>query len=150
MRQKFEISKAAYEHALESRKKATRSPWQLDAVRYDRARKSIVLVFPSQIGFSIPVHLVNELAHAKVSELESIYLTPSGETLVVEGVDAYISTKGLIRDLLEAIPREILAAKFASIGGSKRSAVKKISSAENGRKGGRPKKTTGTESVLMA
>lgn len=150
MRQKFEISKAAYQQAIENRQKAPRNPWQLDAVRYDRVRKSIVLVFPKHISFSIPVELINELTHAKARELESIYLTPSGETLVVEGVDAYISTKGLIRDILEAMPREILTAKFASIGGSQRSTIKKISSAENGRKGGRPKKTADIESVAMA
>lgn len=150
MRQKLEITKAAYQQAIANQQKTPRSPWQLDEVRYDRARKSIVLVFPKHISFSIPVELINELAHAKVKQLENIYLTPSGETLVVEGVDAYISTKGLISDLLEAVPREVLTAKFASIGGAQRSAIKKISSAENGRKGGRPKKTDCIESAAMA
>ena len=141
MRQKLEITKATYQKALEAHHHAPRNPWQLDAVRYDRARKSIVLVFPTNICFSVPVERVHELAHAKVRDLESIHLTPSGETLVVEGVDAYISSKGLISDILGALPREILTAKFASIGGAKRSALKKKSSVENGRKGGRPKKS---------
>ncbi len=145
MSEKFEITEIAYQQALAKSKNVPRNPWQLDSVEYDKTRKRIILVFPRAVGFAIPVALVDELANAKDKDLEKIHLTPSGETLVVEGVDAYISTKGLIEDILGSIPKEIIAARFGSIGGSRTSTVKKSSSAENGRKGGRPKKQSPAE-----
>jgi hypothetical protein len=150
MPKEFTLSQSDYEEALLKSAKRPRSPWQLDAVVYDKARKSIVLIFPERFGFSIPIHHVDELATAKIKDIEKIFLTPSGETLVVEGVDAYISAKGLIEDMLKSIPRGILTSNFASIGGAKTSANKRSSSIENGRKGGRPKMHTRLEQLEAA
>jgi hypothetical protein len=85
MPKEFTLSQSDYEEAILESAKRPRSPWQLDAVVYDKARKSIVLIFPERFGFSIPVHRVDELATAKIKDIEKIFLTPSGETLVVEG-----------------------------------------------------------------
>ena len=103
---------------------------------------------PAGVTFLLPVGLIDELADATPKALAGIYLTPSGETAVVDGVDAHIATRGLIDIVLASLPEELIAARFGAIGGAKTGSLKRATSAANGKKGGRPKKEILQEDVV--
>ena len=92
------------------------------------------------VEFSLPVKLVSELAAATAEGLAQIHLTPSGEMVVVEQVNAHIGTKGLIETALSVIPATAMAASLGASGGARSSVAKRTAAAENGKKGGRPRK----------
>lgn len=141
MKKTHHISQADYEKALAESAKRPRNPWALDAVEYDGVKKSILMRFPGGVGLALPVSLIDEFASVKAADLLKVYLSPSGETLCLDEAGVHISTHGLIRDVFAQLPKEMLASRFGAIGGSRSSETKKVTSAENGKKGGRPKKT---------
>ena len=141
MKKTHHMSQATYEKALADSAMRPRNPWAVDAVEYDGVKKSILMRFPSGVGLALPVSLIDEFASVKPADLLKVYLSPSGETLCLDEVDVHVSTHGLIRDVFAQLPKGILASRFGAIGGSRSSETKKMTSAENGKKGGRPKKT---------
>jgi hypothetical protein len=141
MRKEFAISEKSYRDALKRSSASPNDPWRLRTVAYDKRSGSIVMSLSIGVSFLVPAEQIAELSGASISGLSKIYLTPSGETLVVESVDAHISAKGLISDVLSRFPVEFFTSRFAAIGGARTSSQKKLSSVENGKKGGRPKKT---------
>lgn len=148
MKKRIQISENDYQAALEESRNAPRNPWQLSAVLYDSVRNRIVMSFSQGVEFVLPVEFIEEFSKAKKKDLQKIYLTPSGETIVIDEVDAHISTKSLIEAVFSSLPPKLISSKFASRGGARTSAAKKVTSAENGRKGGRPKKHVGKEKEL--
>jgi hypothetical protein len=116
------------------------SPWRLASVNYDRHRNCIVMEFANGVELSMPVNLVGELYAATADGLAQIHLSPSGEMVVVEQVDAHIGTKGLIETALSVIPATAMAASLGASGGARSSVAKRTAAAENGKKGGRPRK----------
>ena len=140
MKKNHHISQEAYEKALADSAKRVRNPWAVDAVEYDGVKESILMRFPGGVGLALPVSFIDEFAGVKPADLLKVYLSPSAETLCLDEADVHISTHGLIRDVFAQLPKEMLASRFGSIGGSRSSETKKATSAENGKKGGRPKK----------
>lgn len=98
------------------------------------------MVFEQGVELSLPTSLIPELSGAKARDLDDVFLSPSGEIIVFDALDAHLSTKAVIEAALAVMPQGAFSAKFGAIGGAKSSPAKKISSAENGKKGGRPKK----------
>ena len=141
MKRTHHITQPDYDAAIAESAKRERNPWAVDAVEYDKVKKSILMRFPGGVGLSLPVSFIDEFADVKPSDLLKVYLSPSGEMLCLDEADVYISTHGLIRDVFAQLPKEVMASRFGAIGGSRSSESKKLTSAQNGKKGGRPKKT---------
>lgn len=134
------ISDEQYSQELAISETRPRPPWSLSSVSYDWRRNRIIMGLAKGVEFSLPVELVSELSAATVEGLAQIHLTPSGEMVVVEQVDAHIGTKGLIETALGVIPAKAMAASLGASGGARSSEAKRTAAAENGRKGGRPRK----------
>jgi len=130
------------------------NPWALANVSISRAKDGarLVLAFDSGDMLGIPLALVSELAGASREQLQELRLSPARDTIVADSVDAYISVKGLVQDYAKQVQpfADRMSAVFAARAGSKSSTAKRLSSAENGRKGGRPAQRRAIEHAVAA
>ena len=138
--ERIRISDEEYGQALAESESRPRPPWSLASVGYDRRRNRIVMGLEKGVEFSLPLALVSELSGAPPDVLAQMYLTPSGEMLVIDTIDAHIGTKGLIEAALSVLPARAFAATLGAAGGARSTSAKRDASAENGKKGGRPPK----------
>ncbi|MEV4778821.1 DUF2442 domain-containing protein [Burkholderia sp. LMU1-1-1.1] len=145
MKPKIVISNEEYEKALKRSVSSPKNPWQLTGLKYLKNKKCLVLGFEQGVELSLPTSLVPQLKDAQPENLKDAFLSPSGEIIVIESLDVHLSTKEVIEAALSVVPHAAFASKFGAIGGAKSSAAKKITSAANGRKGGRPKTVTTTD-----
>ena len=136
----IKISDEEYGQALAESESRPRPPWSLASVGYDRHRNRLIMGLEKGVEFSLPLALVSELASAAPDVLAQMYLTPSGEVLVVDEIDAHIGTKGLIEAALSVLPARAFAATLGASGGARSTNAKRSAAAENGKKGGRPPK----------
>lgn len=139
--ERIKISDEEYGQALAESESRPRPPWSLASIRYDRRRNRIVMGLEKGVEFSLPLALVSELSGAAPDVLAQMYLTPSGEMLVVDAMDAHIGTKGLIDAALSVLPARAFAATLGATGGARSTSAKRNAAAENGKKGGRPPKS---------
>ena len=135
MKKTHHLSQEAYEKALAASAKRPRNPWAVEAVEYDVVKKSILMLFPGGFGLALPVSLIDEFRSVKPADLLKVYLSPSGETLCIDEADVHISTHGLIRDVFNHLPKELLGRQFGAMAGVRSSKAKKAISAVNGKKG---------------
>jgi len=115
-------------------------PKLFQSIRYDEKRKNIALSLSTGVEIALPVSAISELAKVPIRSLREVRLSVSGQAVVVSSADIHISTDGLLRDFVQMLPRELISAQFASLGGARTSQAKRASSAANGKLGGRPKK----------
>lgn len=144
-----ELTPSAYKALVRYADNRELSPWALDGVRYfsSSGNRMLQLFFPE---FSLGVPLaIHELSTATVKDLQQLRLSPSGDTIIADSIDAHIRVEGLLKDLSNVSPRfsQLISTLFAVRGGTKSSEKKRRTSAENGRKGGRPRKS---EEVAVA
>lgn len=142
------LTDAAYQAAANSAKRQELSKATPESVTFVKRSgvRWLEFTFASPLGLtaakiSLPVKSIDELRRAKLIDLEQVRLSPSKTSVIVDGVDAFISVEGLLRDLGTQSPplRAMFAHMFAANGGQRTSGAKKKASAENGKKGGRPK-----------
>jgi hypothetical protein len=138
--ERIKITDEEYEQALAASEASPRPPWSLCSIRFDRQCNRIIMGLEKGVEFSLPLALISELSGAAPDVLAQMYLTPSGEVLVVDGIDAHIGTKGLIEAALSVLPARAFAATLGAAGGARSTSAKRNAAAENGRKGGRPPK----------
>jgi hypothetical protein len=143
-RQHTKLSGAAYQALVRTEKALEPSPWALEQVRYasvDGVRLLELHFRDGGFSFGIPLDAVHELSKAKVKDLQAIRLSPARDTIIVDSLDAHISVEGLLRDVLatNSIFSRLASTLLGSSGGQKTSERKRLASAENGRKGGRPR-----------
>jgi hypothetical protein len=89
----------------------------------------------------LPLALFPALADAKPTELADLELLGSGSCLNWERLDVQYIVPEAIR---EALGPWVLMQAVGSAGGSVRSKAKAVAARENGKKGGRPRKTAPT------
>jgi hypothetical protein len=112
------------------------------AVRYVADRDSIEILTTRNAGFLIPRGWIGALQDVPVEDLTKLELWPDGSAIELESRDIHISVDGLMTAILPAmLPTRTIAAIFASRGGRATSDAKRSSAQENGRRGGRPRKT---------
>ncbi|WP_053076747.1 DUF2442 domain-containing protein [Caenimonas sp. SL110] len=137
-RRKFEISDEKYEAELRRAKVAPRTG--LNSVEYDRAHRQLVLFFAQGGSIGLPLADVSELSGATSKDLQSLYLTPSGDTIVAERLDRFINVEALMNGFAAKNLAKAVARVFGAAGGARTSERKKAAAVANGIKGGRPKK----------
>jgi hypothetical protein len=118
------------------------SEFRAQAVRYLPDHDAIEVITVRNGGFVIPRRLVGVLQDVGVADLAKIDLWPDGSLIEIEDLDIHISVDGMIKAALPVlVPGRIVSGLFAAVGGAATSAAKAKSSRQNGKKGGRPRKT---------
>lgn len=104
----------------------------------------LVLVFPSGDSLGIPMTMVDELHAPTPRELSMLELSPDGDTIISEAVDAHISVAALVRDYADQQTSFMERVVRVSSGamGRRKSARKSLAAA------GTVKKTGGRESKM--
>jgi len=138
-----QISDAEYAAALAAGQMDAESEIRARAVRYVPDRDAIEIVTNNNAGLLIPRQWIGALQDVPTEDLRKLDIWPDGSAIEIEDRDIHISVHGLLTATLPAIlPTRVVASVFASRGGQATSEVKRASSRENGRKGGRPRKKT--------
>jgi hypothetical protein len=109
------------------------------AARYDKRRGRIVVSLSSGIELAFPPHVAEGLAGAAPGALERIEVSPSGLGLHWPKLDADLYLPALLEGAFGS--KRWMAAQLGAAGGRSRSAAKASAARENGRRGGRPRKT---------
>ncbi len=109
------------------------------SARYDRRIARVVISLDTGLDLAFSPHLAQGLEHARPADLDVIEISPSGLGLHFPKMDADLYIPGLIEGFLGS--RRWIAAQNGKAGGKASSPVKRAAARENGKLGGRPRKT---------
>ena len=126
-----------FEAARRAERLADQTEPRARSARYDAERGRIVVELKSGAAFAFPPDHFEELAGRPADELRAVEPSPSGEGLEWNALDVHISVPGILAEMLGA---ELVRA-FAARGGRSTSERKAAAARENGRRGGRPRRS---------
>ncbi|MGN6551633.1 MAG: DUF2442 domain-containing protein [Pararhizobium sp.] len=132
------ISEKEFEQA-ERRMRTLREHGYAVSARYVRRGSRVVIDLSTGVQLAFPTELAEGLAGAEPDDLAEIEISPAGLGLHWPKLDADLYVPGLLQGVFGS--RRWMAAELGSSGGRARSAAKTVSSRQNGRKGGRPRKS---------
>lgn len=106
--------------------------------RYDATTRRVVIDLDNGTTFLVPVDLLQGLEGSSEEELADIRILGAGSTIAWDriNVDAYIPSL-----LMGVFGNKRWMRELGRHGGSRTSEAKRAAARENGKKGGRPKKT---------
>lgn len=120
------------------RREREASSWAV-AARYDRHTSRIVVTLANGIEFSFPSAFAERLRGAPPAVLSDIEISPSGLGLHWPQADEDLYVPALLRGVFGT--RKWMAKLMGEAGGKSRSRAKSAAARENGKRGGRPRKT---------
>jgi hypothetical protein len=109
------------------------------AARYNRRTKRIEVELTNGCLFAFPAELGQGLQAAGADQLAAVEITPTGDGLHWEELDADLYVPALVRGVFGT---ERWMAELGRAGGRSTSEAKAAAARANGRKGGRPRKPT--------
>ena len=109
------------------------------SARYDRRAARIVVELSTGVQIAFPSRLAEGLADASSSDLAEIEISPAGLGLHWPRLDADVYVPALLQGVFGS--KRWMAAQLGAAGGQARSGAKAAAARENGRKGGRPRKS---------
>jgi hypothetical protein len=128
-----------FEVATERSKRRRRRIPSAITAQYDPTSGRVVVRLSTDLDVTFSPHSVQGLESAKASQLEPIEITPSGFGLHFPKLDADVYLPALLEGVFGS--KRWIAAQLGALGGRSKSAAKVSASRNNGRLGGRPKKT---------
>jgi len=139
------ITDTEYVRAIEGGREEAETEFRAQSVRYVADRDALEIVTSRNAGFLIPRQWIGALQDVSIEDLARLEVWPDGSAIEIEDLDIHIGVHGLLAASLPGLlSTRTLAAIFASRGGRATSAVKRSTARENGRRGGRPRKTPET------
>lgn len=108
------------------------------AARYDRSAGKFIVDLNNGTTFIFPAHVCQGLTQASEEELADVSISPSGGGLLWNRLDEGLTIGGLMRGIFGT---KAWMAELGRRSKGKTSASKAKASRENGKKGGRPRKT---------
>ncbi len=123
----------------EARLSATRGAGSIKAARYDHRADRIIITLDTGLEIACPRHLIEGLDQASAAELSEIEISPAGLGLHWPKLDADVYVPALLKGTFGS--RRWMATQLGATGGQARTAAKAAAARNNGRKGGRPRKT---------
>lgn len=109
------------------------------SARFDRRRLRIIMELDTGVQIAVPARKIEGLTEATPEELAEIEISPTGLGLHWPLLDADVSVPALLQGVFGS--KRWMAAQLGASGGKVRTTAKAAASRENGRKGGRPRKT---------
>lgn len=109
------------------------------SVRYDRRVSRIVIKLDSGLELAFSPKQAQGLEHAHPADLVDAEITPSGLGIHFPKLDADLYLPALLEGFLGS--KRWIASQAGKIGGASSSAAKAKAARQNGKLGGRPKKT---------
>lgn len=131
------VTEAEFEKAT-ARDQAEREASQVQAARFDRRRRRVIVRLGSGVEMTFPAALAEGLADASPEELAEIEISPTGLGLHWPRLDADLYVPALLQGVFGS--RSWMASHMGTAGGKSRSSAKAAAARENGRKGGRPRR----------
>lgn len=128
-----------YKRAVEDAKRADKIEPRATNAFYDAKLKRFVVDLANGATFIFPPSLSEGLADASAKDLKEVTITPSGEGLRWERLDADLSLTSLLMGIFGS---RSWMSELGRQGGKAKTAAKVQASRENGRKGGRPRRRT--------
>ncbi len=116
----------------------SRAPKAVSA-KYDRHIRRVVVQLSSNLGIFFSPRDAEGLEHATAEQLTGIEISPSGYGLRFPKLDADVYLPSLLEGVFGS--ERWMASRMGRLGGSSRSAAKTMAARENGKKGGRPRRT---------
>ncbi len=109
------------------------------AAHYDRGRGRVVIRLSTGLELMFPPHDAQGLEQATPAQLDPIEISPSGLGLHFPKLDADLYLPALLEGLLGS--KSWMAARLGERGGKARTEDKAAAARNNGRKGGRPRRS---------
>ncbi|TPG57047.1 DUF2442 domain-containing protein [Ewingella americana] len=128
-----------FEAALQRGKQTATDPSRPVSVEYRPQQHAFMIMHGNGVGYLINIDLIKELEHATAEQLNTAEVDGFSKALRVSACDVDIYLPGLLAKIL--FDASDLQKIVASINGAMRSALKASASRENGKKGGRPRKS---------
>lgn len=113
------------------------TPCAIEA-HFDVDRSRVVVSLESGVELSFSPHLAQGLENAKPEDMDVIEVSPTGLGLHFPKLDADLYIPALLSGFMGS--KVWMAAQMGRIGGTVKTEAKAISSRENGKLGGRPRK----------
>ena len=109
------------------------------SARYDRRTSRVVVNLNTGVQLAFPPSLAEGLADASAESLAEIEISPAGLGLHWPKLDADVYVPALPQGVFGT--KNWMARQLGASGGRSRTGAKVAAARENGRKGGRPRKT---------
>lgn len=136
--QRRPITKAVLDRAIDTEEAAAFKEHHAQEAWFDHQHSTVMLKLTDGRVFGAEPGFIPSLRDAAPEQLNGLRASESGVFLVVEGLDLHITVDGLVTRIMEQSPRAIRRSG-ARLAGLTTSAAKAVTSARNGRLGGRPK-----------
>ncbi|WP_218170684.1 DUF2442 domain-containing protein [Pseudomonas gingeri] len=134
------LTELEFQQAKRSAKAFQANAPRAEKAAYDAESACVVVGFDSGVSLSFPPRLVEGLADAKPEDLDRIEISPTGQGLHFPALDVDIHLPSLIQGVLGSA--SWMASQLGKKGGSKSTQAKSRAARENGKLGGRPRKTS--------
>ncbi|SDL95851.1 DUF2442 domain-containing protein [Paracoccus chinensis] len=135
----MEISEQEFQAAVLRGEEVRRNGYAVSA-EYDAHQNRLVVGLSNGVVIMVPVHLLEELAEAGADDLAEIEISPAGLGLHWPRLDADVYVPALMQGVFGT--RRWMAAQLGATGGRATSKAKADAARANGRKGGRPPRST--------
>lgn len=128
---------ARYKKALAAAEKSDRFEPRAISAKYDATLRRIIVNLANGTTFTFPPSLAQGLADASPKDLKAISVTPSGEGLRWDRLDADFSLTSLLMGIFGS---RSWMSELGRQGGKAKTELKTLASHANDRKRGRPRK----------
>ena len=118
---------------------AERGTGHVRAARYNQRRGRVIVQLSTGVEVTFPATLAEGLAGASAEDLAEIEISPTRLGLHWPRLDADLYVPALLQGVFGS--RSWMASYMGAVGGKSRSSAKTAAARENGRKGGRPRRT---------
>jgi hypothetical protein len=133
-----ELTKEDFEAAKARGEARLRGP-RAESAHYDAGRNRIIVRLTTGVELGFAPCDVEGLQHASADDLKVIEVEGFGLGIHFPKLDADLYVPALLQGVLGS--KRWLAAQLGAAGGRARSAIKAAASRENGKRGGRPRKS---------
>jgi Protein of unknown function (DUF2442) len=134
----IEPTKEEFEAAKAAERARMRGP-QAESAHYDAGRNRVIVRLTTGVELGFAPRDVEGLQDASADDLKAIEVEAFGLGIHFPKLDADLYVPALLEGVLGS--KRWMAAQLGAAGGRTRSAAKTASSRENGRRGGRPRRS---------